>query len=174
MGEALPGIGKMVDGLMGETRVKEIDAGRRTLEEVEFAGEKVELRSAEIVSVMIRVQEALGNVKVKQEGGKERGMKGWDRVLGVLGEAEGIARSLMEDHEVGQSWSGQRRHIIGIRLSNIPALNQDISIIISRAPVHNLSSAITSNPQGLAPRRHFSAHHNCSFFRRENIQDTWW
>ena len=99
--DALAGIVQLVEGLRGETKVKDMEAGRRRLEEVEFAGEKVELRSAEIVSVMVRVQEALGKVKVKQEGGKGRGMKGWDRLLGVLGEAEGIAKSLLEDHEVG-------------------------------------------------------------------------
>ena len=101
MEEALPGVRKMVEGLRRETRADEMEAGRQTLEDVEFAGEKVELRSADIVGVMLRVQEALGRIKGKEKGGRGRGMKGWDRVLGVLGEAEGVARRLLEDHEVG-------------------------------------------------------------------------
>lgn len=100
MEEALPGIGKLVEGLRGETNVAEMEKGRKELENVTFAGEKVELRSAEIVGVMLKVQEALGKVQGKAEAGKGRGMRGWDRVLAVLGEAEGIARKLLEDHEV--------------------------------------------------------------------------
>ena len=33
-------------------------------------------------------------------GWRLRGMKGWDKVLSVLGEAEGVARKLLDDHEV--------------------------------------------------------------------------
>ncbi len=99
MEEALPRIGRLVVGLREEIGADQVEAGRRTLENVEFAGEKVELRSAEMVGVMLRVQEALGSVKGKEEGGRGRGMKGWDRVLGILGEAEGVARKLLEDHE---------------------------------------------------------------------------
>jgi len=105
MEEALPGVEKLRDRLRGETGVEEMEEGRRILEDVEFAGEKVELRSAEIVGVMLRVQDALGRIKGKDDGGRGtgRGMKGWDRVLGVLGEAEGVARRLLDDHEVRET-----------------------------------------------------------------------
>lgn len=100
MEEALPGVGKLVDGLRRDTGMDEIEAGRRNLEDVEFAGEKVEMRSAEIVGIMLKVQDALGRIRGKEEGTRGRGMKGWDRVLGGLGEAEGVARRLLEDHQV--------------------------------------------------------------------------
>ena len=94
MEEAIPGYGKLVEGLRKEVGAEEVEAGRRDLEDVKFAGEKVPMRSAEIVAVMIRVQEALGRL------GKGKGMKGWDKVLGVLGEAEGVAKRLLDDHSV--------------------------------------------------------------------------
>lgn len=102
MEEAVPGIGKLVEGLRAETGAAELEAGRRTLDDVEFAGDKVEFRNAELVSAMIKVQEALGRLSKssgKALAGGRGGMKGWDRVLGVLGEAEGTARHLLDDHE---------------------------------------------------------------------------
>ncbi|WWD22836.1 hypothetical protein CI109_107330 [Kwoniella shandongensis] len=112
MEEALPGLGKLIEGLRGETGVEEMEKGRKRLEDVEFAGEKVELRNAEIVGVMVRVQEVLNKLEegkksgAKGKGGK--GMKGWDRVLSVLGEAEGVARKLLEDHEASGSSTSLR------------------------------------------------------------------
>ena len=101
MEEAFPGIGQLVEGLRGETNVEEMEKGRKELENVTFAGDQIELRSAEIVNVMLRVQEALGKVQGKKSDGvKAGGMRGWDRVLAVLGEAESIARRLLDDHEV--------------------------------------------------------------------------
>jgi len=100
MEESVPGFGKLVEGLRGETGAEEMERGRKTLEDVQFAGEKVEMRNAEIVEVMLRVQESLGKLKGKADSGSGRGMKGWDKVLGVLGEAEGVARRLLDDHEV--------------------------------------------------------------------------
>jgi signal recognition particle subunit SRP68 len=101
MEESIPGYKGLVEGLKGELGAEEVEKGRKELEDVEFGGEKVELRSAEIVGVMLKVQEALGKLKGK-EGvkGKGGGMKGWDRVLSVLGEAEGVAKRLLEDHQV--------------------------------------------------------------------------
>ena len=96
MEEALPGLGKLVEGLRGETNVEEMEQGRKELADVKFAGESVELRSAEIVGVMLKVQEALS----KAEAGRGKGMSRWDRVLAVLGDAEGVARRLLDDHEV--------------------------------------------------------------------------
>lgn len=95
--EAVPGFAKLVEGLRGETGVEEMEKGRKELEDVQFAGDKVEMRSAEIVGVMLRVQEVLGKM------GKSKGMRGWDRVLGVLGEAEAVARRLLEDHQVSRA-----------------------------------------------------------------------
>lgn len=109
MEEAVPGLGRLMEGLNGEMKVVEMEVGRKTLEDVEFAGEKVELRSAEIVGVMLKVQDALGRLDTsgkKKDGGKGRGMKGWDRVLGVLGEAEGVAKRLLDDHEVRSGLHG--------------------------------------------------------------------
>lgn len=101
MEEAIPGLSNLVEALRGETNADEMDKGRKTLEQVEFAGEKVEIRNAELVGVMLRVQEAVGRLKGKADTGRGRGMKGWDSVLAVLGEAEGVARRLLDDHEVG-------------------------------------------------------------------------
>ncbi|KAK8844612.1 hypothetical protein IAR55_006459 [Kwoniella newhampshirensis] len=112
MEEALPGLKKLTEGLRGETGVEEMEQGRKRLEDVEFAGEKVELRNAEIVAVMVRVQEVLNKLaegkksRTKGKGGK--GMKSWDRVLSVLGEAEGVARKLLEDHESSGSSTSLR------------------------------------------------------------------
>jgi len=100
MEEALPGLGKLLEELRGETNVSEMEKGRKELRNIEFAGEKIEMRSAEMVGVMLKVQEALGRVKGREEGGKGKGMRGWDRVLLVLGEAETVARRLLDDHEV--------------------------------------------------------------------------
>lgn len=94
--EALPGLGQLVGQLKEELGSAEMEAGRKDLEDVVFAGEKVEMRSAEIVKVMVKVQEVLK----RQKQGKGKGMRGWDRVLAVLGEAEGVARKLVDDHEV--------------------------------------------------------------------------
>lgn len=100
MEESVPGFAKLVEGLRSETGAAEMEQGRKTLQDIEFAGEKVEMRNAEIVDVMLRVQESLGKLKGKADSGSGRGMKGWDKVLSVLGEAEGVARRLVEDHEV--------------------------------------------------------------------------
>jgi signal recognition particle subunit SRP68 len=100
MEEALPGFGELRGGLRGEMGSEEMEKGRKQLDDVHFAGEKVEMRSAEIVGVMLKVQEALGKLKGKEGSGKGKGMKGWDRVLSVLGEAEGVAKKLLDDHEV--------------------------------------------------------------------------
>lgn len=109
MEEGLPGIGKLVEGLRAETGAAEMEQGRKTLQDIEFAGEKVEMRNAEIVEVMLRVQESLGKLKGKADSGSGRGMKGWDRVLSVLGEAEGVARRLLDDHEVSHRSLSSRR-----------------------------------------------------------------
>jgi signal recognition particle subunit SRP68 len=103
MEESVPGFGKLVEGLRGETGAEEMEQGRKTLQDVQFAGEKVEMRNAEIVEVMLRVQESLGKLKGKADSGSGRGMKGWDKVLSVLGEAEGVARRLLDDHDVSSN-----------------------------------------------------------------------
>lgn len=94
MEEATPGFAKLVDGLRVDLGSAEVEQGRMKLKDVEFAGEKIEFRSAEMVGVMVKVQDVLSKV------GKGKSMKGWDRVLGVLGEAESVARRLLDDHEV--------------------------------------------------------------------------
>ena len=96
MEDALPGLGKLVEELRKETDIEAMEQGRKELEDVTFAGDSVELRSAEIVGVMLKVQEALK----KADGSKGKGMARWDRVLSVLGDAEGVARKLLDDHEV--------------------------------------------------------------------------
>lgn len=105
--EALPGMSQLLESLRTETGVEEMEEGRRRLEDVEFAGEKVELRNAEIVGVMVRVQEALSKLGDGKSKGA-RGMKRWDRVLSVLGEAEGVARKLLEDNEANGASSSLR------------------------------------------------------------------
>ncbi|KAI9632084.1 uncharacterized protein MKK02DRAFT_20877 [Dioszegia hungarica] len=92
--EALPGVEKLVEGLRAELGSQEVEEGRRKLEDVKFAGEAIEMRSAEMVGVMTKVQAAMEAME-----GKGRGMRGWDKVLGVLGEAEAVARRLVDDHE---------------------------------------------------------------------------
>lgn len=93
--EASPGIEALVEALRAELGSQEMEEGRRKLEDVKFAGEPIEMRSAEMVGVMTKVQAAMAAMQ-----GKGKGMRGWDRVLGVLGEAEAVARRLVDDHEV--------------------------------------------------------------------------
>lgn len=153
MEEALPGLGKLVDSLRAEVGSAEIEAGRRTLDAVEFAGDKVELRNAKIVQAMLRVQEALGKLKGKSDSGKGRGMKGWDRVLGVLGDAEGVARHLVEDHEnsasaslrstrTAESLSLAHQYIVFLLLSN--RIRRDLLLVDSlSASQPSLSADLT-------------------------------
>jgi signal recognition particle subunit SRP68 len=101
MEEALPGVQGLLEGLKVEIGAEEVEKGRKELDDVKFAGERVELRSAEIVAVMLKVQEALWRLKAKEGKGS---MKGWDRVLSVLGEAEGVAKRLLDDHEVSHRY----------------------------------------------------------------------
>lgn len=105
--EAVPGFAKLNEALRTETNAEEMEAGRKTLEDVKFAGTKIEFRNAELVAAMLKVQEALARLdkKGKASGRGRGGMKGWDRVLHVLGEAEGTARHLLDDHEAGASAS---------------------------------------------------------------------
>lgn len=105
--EALPGMSQLLESLRTEAGVEEMEEGRRKLEDVEFGGEKVELRNAEIVGVMVRVQDALSKLGDGKSKGA-RGMKRWDRVLSVLGEAEGVARKLLEDNEASGASSSLR------------------------------------------------------------------
>ena len=98
--ESVPGFKELVNKLREAVGAEDVEKGRKELQDISFAGDKVELRNAEFVSVMLRVQEATGRLRSKTDGGKGRGMKGWDGVLSVLGEAEGIAKRLLDDHEV--------------------------------------------------------------------------
>lgn len=152
MEEASPGQKKLVDGLRAETGAAELEAGRKTLDEVEFAGDKVEHRNAELVSAMIKVQEALGRLSKAGTSGKATGrggMKGWDRVLGVLGEAEATARHLLDDHEATatstlrstrttQSLSFAHQYIVFLLLTH--RIRRDLLL------VDTLSSAPSSLP----------------------------
>lgn len=126
MEEASPGLKALVEGLRTETGAAELEGARRTLDDVTFAGDKVELRNAELVAAMIKVQDALARLS---KAGDTGGMKGWDRVLGVLGEAEGTARHLLDDHEAtatstlrstrtAQSLSFAHQYIVFLLLSH--------------------------------------------------------
>ncbi|EIW73163.1 hypothetical protein M231_06076 [Tremella mesenterica] len=105
MEETLPGFGKLVESLRAELGANDVEEKRKVLEDIEFAGDKVEFRSAEMVGVMLKVQDALKRLKGKTESGKGRSMKGWDKVLAVLGEAEEVAKRLVDDHEAAASTS---------------------------------------------------------------------
>ncbi|WVQ93952.1 hypothetical protein IAU59_001030 [Kwoniella sp. CBS 9459] len=96
--EALPIYTKLTEGLKKELG-SEMEEGRKKLEDVTFGGEKVEFRNAELVRAMGKVQDELRKAQGKNGKGKSRGMRGWDRVLAVLGEAESVARRLVDDHE---------------------------------------------------------------------------
>ena len=132
---------ELLESLKGETRLQEMEAGRRTLEDVQFAGEKVELRSAEIVAVMLKVQEAVGSVQGKAANGRGKGMKGWDRVLGVLGEAEGVAKRLLDDHEVCGFVKPSILKLIepGLRCISFPSLGEDVPVLVTRTSIYCLS-----------------------------------
>ena len=93
--EALPGVKELADRLKKELGAAEMEARRANLEDVSFAGEKVERRWAEVVMVLVKVQEVLG-----KQTAMGMGLRGGERVLAVLGEAEEVARKLVEDHEV--------------------------------------------------------------------------
>lgn len=150
MEEALPGLAKLMEGLRSETGVEEMEAGRKVLEDVEFAGEKVELRSAEIVGVMLKVQDAVGRLKGKVDGGRGGGMKGWDRVLSVIGDAEVVAKRLLDDHEVGFMLSVPECFLIrsssGVRFFNIVTINAYFSITFIGTSVYRSSVTHISYP----------------------------
>lgn len=93
--EALPGVEGLVTRLREELGSEKVEEGRRKLEDLKFADQGIELRNAEMVDVMTRAQAAMEGMQTKGKG-----MRGWDKVLGVLGEAEGLARKLVDDHEV--------------------------------------------------------------------------
>lgn len=153
MEEAVSGLGKLVAALREETGADEMEAGRRTLDAVEFAGQKVELRNAELVDVMLRVQDALGRLKGKEDSGKGRAMKGWDRVLAVLGEAEDVARRLLHDHEASgasaslrstrtsQSLSLAHQYIVYLLLSH--RIRRDLLLVDSLAAASTLPDDVS-------------------------------
>jgi signal recognition particle subunit SRP68 len=115
--EGLPGYKKLV------TEVKQfidkrdaVDGGvnKQMLEPIRWAGEAVEIRNAEVVRAMVKVQTALkalqsddAKEKEEQEGVKKtakmrvgsrgRSMKRWDNVLATLGDAEAVARRQIVD-----------------------------------------------------------------------------
>ena len=99
MEESVPGFSGLVEGLRGEIGAEDVEKGRKELQDVSFAGDKIDLRNAEFVQVMLKVQEATRRLQRKADGGKGRGMKGWDSVLSVLGEAEGVSKRLLDDQE---------------------------------------------------------------------------
>ncbi|KAJ9124004.1 hypothetical protein QFC22_000796 [Naganishia vaughanmartiniae] len=87
---------------------------KQMLESVRWAGEAVEIRNAEVVRAMVKVQTALkalqsddAKEKEEQEGVKKtakmrvgsrgRSMKRWDNVLATLGDAEAVARRQIVD-----------------------------------------------------------------------------
>ncbi|KAJ9126524.1 hypothetical protein QFC24_001551 [Naganishia onofrii] len=115
--EGLPGYKKLV------TEVKQfidkrdaVDGGvnKQMLEPIRWAGEAVEIRNAEVVRAMVKVQTALkalqsddAKEKEEQEGVKKtakmrvgsrgRSMKRWDNLLATLGDAEAVARRQIVD-----------------------------------------------------------------------------
>ncbi|ODN80460.1 hypothetical protein L202_02700 [Cryptococcus amylolentus CBS 6039] len=139
--EALPGFSSLVEKLRAETGAEEMESGRKMLEDVEFAGEKVEMRNAEIVGIMVKVQHALKKLEREGKGKGGRGIKRWDQVLSILGEAEGIARKLLEDHEAtgstsslrssrtGQSLTLAHQYIIYLLLAN--RIRRDLALVES-------------------------------------------
>ncbi|WVQ74049.1 hypothetical protein IAR50_003631 [Cryptococcus sp. DSM 104548] len=149
--EALPDILSTIENLRAETGTEEMEAGRKELEDVEFAGEKVEMRNAEIVGIMVKVQQALKKMEREGKGRGGRGIKRWDQVLSVLGEAEGIARKLLEDHETngstnalrsartGQSLALAHQYIIYLLLAN--RIRRDLALVESLA-----TSSVSQDP----------------------------
>ncbi|WVR03290.1 hypothetical protein IAU60_000281 [Kwoniella sp. DSM 27419] len=113
MVEALPIYSDLVRGLGAELG-SEMEEGRKKLSDVTFAGEKIEFRNAELVQAMSKVQDTLASF----DGGKGgKSMRGWDRVLAVLGEAEAVARRLVEDHEASGSSTSLRSAEVSQSLS---------------------------------------------------------
>ncbi|KAL7422851.1 signal recognition particle subunit srp68 [Cryptotrichosporon argae] len=96
--DALAGFGALDAALRSETGVDAAEAGRRELDSVAFAGQPVELRHAEMVKAMLRVQAALAQLGDRAADGKSKakGSRGWDKVLAVLGDAEAVARQLLD------------------------------------------------------------------------------
>jgi signal recognition particle subunit SRP68 len=177
MEESVPGFGKLVEGLRGETGAEEMEKGRKTLEDVQFAGEKVEMRNAEIVEVMLRVQDSLGKLKGRADSGSGRGMKEWDKVLGVLGEAEGVARRLLDDHEVSLFLLGRVQSqltTLGIGVKQLAQVYQDLSITLLGTPIHRLPTPLAPYTTRPALGRNpifvqYSAPH-----RSDSVQDPRW
>lgn len=100
--ETLPGLGDLLKATEAETQVSEREAGRKQLEDVSFAGDKVEMRNAEIVAVMLKVQAAIASLGAAKDESraKAKSMRRWDTVLATLGDAEVVARRLVDDNEV--------------------------------------------------------------------------
>ncbi|WWC57928.1 uncharacterized protein I303_100463 [Kwoniella dejecticola CBS 10117] len=109
--ESLPGYISLADQLKEELS-GQMEVDKAKLQPIVFAEQPIELRNPELVNVMIKVQETLGRFESKKSNNKNRSknvsMKGWDKVLSVLGEAEGVARRLKDDHEASGSSTSLR------------------------------------------------------------------
>ncbi|WRT63535.1 uncharacterized protein IL334_000440 [Kwoniella shivajii] len=105
---ALPGLKDVLENLKNELGNEEIEKDKKKLNDISFSNEKIEFRNAELVKIMTKVQDVL----YRFENKKGKGMRGWDRVLSVLGEAEGIARKLKDDHEASGSSTSLRSNEI--------------------------------------------------------------
>ncbi|WWC66940.1 uncharacterized protein I206_100847 [Kwoniella pini CBS 10737] len=109
--ESLPGFISLSSNLKEELS-NQMEVDKAKLQPFVFAEQKIEFRNPELVNVIIKVQETLSKFESKRNNNKNRSknvsMKGWDKVLSVLGEAEGIARKLKDDHEASGSSTSLR------------------------------------------------------------------
>lgn len=110
--EGLPGYGKLVEEVTRQIERRDSAEGgvaKKMLEPISWAGETIEIRNAEVVRAMVKVQAALNALQTEQAkereqqegvkkvakmraGSRGKAMKRWDAALAALGDAEVIAR----------------------------------------------------------------------------------
>ncbi|WWC97187.1 hypothetical protein V866_004066 [Kwoniella sp. B9012] len=153
--ESLPGFDKLVQGLKKELELdsNDIQKDRIKLDDTTFAGEKIEFRNPELVKIMASVQEVLNKFESKKSNKKNNktSLKGWDKVLTVLGEAEVIARRLKDDHEASGSSTSLRSTQITSSLNLAHAYI--VHLLLSHRIKRDLSliDALSSNLNGTIP-----------------------
>ncbi|WWC85681.1 uncharacterized protein L201_000547 [Kwoniella dendrophila CBS 6074] len=176
--ESLPNLNELINNLKKELG-NDVQEDRNKLNDITFGGssksndnekQKIEFRNAELVKIMSKVQETLNNFKAKsekansnsnsnsQKKNKNVSMRGWDKVLSVLGEAESVARRLKDDNEASGSSTSLRSsqitsslniahsYIVHLLLSH--RIKRDLSLI------DTLSSTLTtSSPSNVSDNK---------------------
>ena len=112
MEETLPGYSTVANSLRGEIGAVDMEGARKDLQGIVWAGEPIQIRNGDLVKVMAKVQIEMAKLQATSGSGSgsesgSKSMRGWDRVLSVLGEAEAVARRLVDEDTTTTSFGGQ-------------------------------------------------------------------